>query len=270
MKEENEKLWWQNLRRPEIEERAENCDVAILPVGAVEQHGQHLPTGEDSFHAMHIAEKVAKKTDATLLPCPWYGTHPTMHLKYAGTIPLRFETFMNLLIDVVEGASESGFNKFIILNCHGQEWAIPPAVQELGSRGHFVVAPTLWDITKSKISEVLDTYFMHAGEAETSLSLAIVPEYVDMESAEGEEKEAVLDSKWFAKPSDVIQDRIPWFAVTLSPEHKELAFGSKGFPKEATAEKGEKIIGAAVDWLVELIEEIKEKYPPGESPDVAP
>lgn len=270
MEEKNKKLWWQNLRRPEIQERAEECDVAILPVGAVEQHGQHLPTGEDSFHAIGIAEKVAEKTGATLLPCPWYGTHPTMHLNFPGTIPLSFDTFKNLLIDVVKGASQCGFNKFVIFNCHGQEWAIPPAVQELGKEGYFVVAPTLWEITKSLYPEILETYFMHAGEAETSLGLYLVPDLVDMDVAEGEEKEAVLDGKWFAKPSDVIEDRMPWFATTLAPEHKELKFGSKGFPKKGTAEKGEKIVDAAVGWMVELIEEIKEKYPPGEKPDVKP
>lgn len=271
MERENQSLWWQYKRRPEILEQAKKCDVAILPVGAVEQHGQHLPTGEDSFHAMGIAEEVARKTGAILLPCPWYGTHPHMHLHFPGTIPLRFETFKNLLVDVVKGAAEAGYNKFIIFNCHGQEWAIPPAVQELGTEGYFVVAPTLWDITKGQLPKILDTYFLHAGEAETSLGLYFVPDLVNMDVAQGEEKEGLMDKKWYAGPFNVVDGRVPWYAATTwKPEHKELKYGAKGFPEKATKEKGVKIVKAAVDWLVELIEEIKEKYPPGVKPETKP
>ena len=54
----------------------EVCDVAILPLGAIEQHGAHCPNGMDSFNAIGLAEKVAERTGATVLPCPMYGGHP--------------------------------------------------------------------------------------------------------------------------------------------------------------------------------------------------
>lgn len=263
------RLWWQEFTRPEIVEYAKKCDIAMLPVSAIEQHGEHLPTGEDSWHAIKISEKVAEKTDIMLLPCPWYGAHPYIHWYYAGTIPLRFETFMNLIIDIIRGAAVAGYNKFIIFNCHGEEWAIPPIVQQLGLEGYFVVAPTLWEIAKSTLNEVLETRFMHADEAETSLGLYLVPEYVDMSKARDETPDHLIDAKWFAGPGGVIKDKIPWYAVTFGqPEYKHLKTGTVGYATKGTAKKGEKIVEAAVNWLVNLIDELKIKYPPGVKPTV--
>lgn len=263
------RLWWQEFTRPEIVERAKKCDIALLPVASIEQHGEHLTTGEDSWHAIKISERVAEKTDVMLLPCPWYGAHPYHHWFYAGTIPLRFETFMNLIIDVVRGASYAGYNKFIVFNCHGEEWAIPPAVHQLGLEGYFIVAATLWEIAKSTINEVLETPFTHADEAETSLGLYLVPEFVDMSKAHDETHENLIDAKWTAGPGGLIKDRMPWYTATFAqPEYKQLKHGVIGYATKGTAEKGRKIVEAAVNWLVTLIDELKAKYPPGVKPPV--
>jgi creatinine amidohydrolase/Fe(II)-dependent formamide hydrolase-like protein len=263
------KLWWQEHTRPEILERARKCDIAMLPIGAIEQHGEHLTTGEDCWHAIKIAEKVAEKTDVMLLPCPWYGAHPYLHWFYPGTIPLRFETFMNLLVDIIRGAAVAGYNKFIIFNCHGEEWAVPPVVQQLGLEGYFVVAPTLWEIAKTTLNEVLETPFMHADEAETSLGLCLVPELVDMSKAQDETPEYLIEKKWFVGPGGIIQDKMPWYVATFTqPEYKHLKHGVVGHATRGTAEKGRKVVEAAVQWLVAFIEELKAKYPPGVKPPV--
>ncbi|HID17734.1 TPA: creatininase family protein [Candidatus Bathyarchaeota archaeon] len=263
------KLWWYELTRPEIVEHAKKCDIAMLPLGSIEQHGEHLPTGEDSWHAVKIAEMVAERTGIMLLPCPWYGAHPYHHWHYAGTIPLRAETFVNLIIDVVKGAANAGYNKFILLNCHGQEWAVPVAVHELGLEGYFVIAPTLWEIAKGTINEVLETSFMHADEAETSLGLYLIPELVQMEKAKDETPEHLISPKWFGGPGAIIKDKVPWYSATFAePEYKHLKHGVVGHATKGTAEKGKRIVEAAVEWLVSLVEEIKAKYPPGVKPPV--
>ncbi len=264
-----ERLWWQQYTRPELVAYAKKNDIALLPIGSIEQHGEHLSTGEDTWHAMGIAERVARKTGVMLLPPPWYGAHPYHHWYYAGTIPLRTETFVNLLIDVVRGASYTGFNKFIIFNCHGQEWAVPAAVHQLGLEGYFVAAPTLWDITKEKINVVMETTFMHADEAETSLGLYLVPELVDMSKAHDETPSALIDKRWYGGPGTIIKDRMPWFAATFAePEYKHLKYGVVGHATKGTAEKGEKIVNTAVEWLVDFINDIKAKYPPSVKPPV--
>lgn len=81
----------------------EVCDIAILPIGAIEQHGPHCPCGSDSFNAMGIAEAVARKSGAMILACPMYGSHPAHHWGMPGTIPLTFETHVGLLTDIVRG-----------------------------------------------------------------------------------------------------------------------------------------------------------------------
>jgi len=265
------RLWWQEFTRPEIVEHAKKCDIALLPVGSVEQHGEHLPTGDDSYHAIGVAERVAEKTGVMLLPCPWYGAHPYHHWHYAGTIPLRDETFVNMLIDIVRGVSNSGYNKVIIFNSHGQEWSIPSAVQQLGLEGYFVLAPTLWEIIKEKLAskEILETFFMHGCEAETSIELYLHPEYVHMNKAHDEISTNLVERKWLAGPSDIVNKQMPWYAGTFfKPEYKHSKHGVIGYPTKGTAEKGKKIVDAAVTWLVKLIEEIKTKYPPGVKPSV--
>lgn len=261
------RLWWQELTRPEIVEHAKNCDIALLPLGSIEQHGEHLPTGEDSYNAIKIAEIVAEKTGVMLLPCPYYGAHPYLHWYYAGTIPLRAGTFINMVKDIIGGASYSGYNKFIILNCHGQEWALPVVVQELGLEGHFVVAVTLWEIAKSAILETMETTFKHADETETSLGLYLVPELVDIRKAKDEVPEPLVDGKWYAGPGGIIKDKFPWYCGTFAqPEYKQLKYGVVGYATKGSAEKGKKVVDAAVNWLVEFIEDLKRKYPPGVKP----
>ena len=93
----------------------EVCDVAILPLGAIEQHGPHCPNGLDSFNAIHLAAKVAERSGATVLPCPMYGGHPYMHMGMPATIALNYETNIALIHDIIAGASNVGYNKFILL-----------------------------------------------------------------------------------------------------------------------------------------------------------
>ena len=62
-------LWWQEMTLPELQYFAkEVSDIAILPIGATEQHGPHSPNGVDLFNAKYMAQEIAKKTDVMLLP----------------------------------------------------------------------------------------------------------------------------------------------------------------------------------------------------------
>lgn len=270
-KSEKKSFWWQELPYSELVDRSKECDIALLPLGAIERHGEHLPTGEDTYHAIGVLERVAEKTSAIILPPPWYGTHPCHHWYNPGTIPLRDETFVNMIVDIVRGVSYAGYNKVIMFNSHGQEWAVPSAVHQLGLEGYFVIGLTLWEIIKEKLAskEILETFFVHAGEAETSVELYLHPELVDMERAHDEVPEGLIDRKWVAGPSTIVTKHIPWYAGTVSkPEYKYSKHGVFGYPTKATKEKGEKIVNAAVNWIVEFIEDIKERYPAGVKPEV--
>ena len=132
----------QNTAPVNIAYAKEVNDVAILPLGAIEQHGPHCPNGLDSFNAICLAKKVAEKSGATVLPCPMYGGHPYMHMGMPATIALNYETNMALIHDIIAGASNVGYNKFILLVAHGQDSSFIPAVHKLGMEGYFTVAST--------------------------------------------------------------------------------------------------------------------------------
>ncbi len=123
----------------------------------------------------------------------------------------------------------------------------------------------LWEMMRKVLDELLDTHFIHASEAETSLELAIVPELVDIKKAKDQEN--LMKDKLFSAPTQA--GSIFAFAATFfRPEHLELDYDVVDFPTKATAEKGEKILDVAVEKIVGLIEEIKRRYPPGVKPPV--
>ena len=151
-------LWFQdNSAAVNIAYAKEVCDLAILPIGAIEQHGPHCPCGSDSFNAMGIAEAVAEKSGAMILACPMYGSHPAHHWGMPGTIPLTFETHVGLLTDIIRGAANAGYNKFLIISAHGQTMSMFEAVHKAGIEGYFTIGSTWYDFLRDN-KKTLDPY----------------------------------------------------------------------------------------------------------------
>lgn len=268
-------VWWHENPAPAVVDYAKNvCDVAILPIGAIEQHGPHCPLSSDASNAMGIAELIAKKSGAMLLPCPMYGSHPYHHWGVPGTIPLKYETHIELLCDIIRGASVAGYNKFIILSAHGQVSSTLVAVHKLGIEGHFVLSMHWYDFLRDN-KNVLDDYMWHADEAETSVALYLYPELVDMsKAAPGNCGQGLIDSKWKIAPGQVPGPGMMYhFEGTFArPEKYEIAEGGNGCvgdPTKATREKGEKLVTTVVDQVSELVAEIREKYPVGVKPQTS-
>ena len=105
------------LTDPEIAAALARSPRAILPMGSIEQHGPHLPTGTDFFAATAIALAVAERTDALVLPvCP-LGVTP-MHMPYAGTVSLRPQTLQDVVWDIGSSLAGHGCRELVILNWH--------------------------------------------------------------------------------------------------------------------------------------------------------
>lgn len=262
---QNKKYWWQYMPWKEVQARAKVCDIALLPMGAVEQHGPHLPTGHDTLQLFPMMEMVAERTGAMLLPCPWYGAHPAHHWKFPGTIPLQNDTFKALVKDIVRGASHAGYNKFIIFFGHGQKFAAMPVAQELGIEGFFCLSVMFEDMVRDVHHSIMEMPYWHADESETSIALFTHGEYVDMSKAAEEYPTPMLDRKYVATPSDTALNKILRFdeGTTSFPETTDMKIGVIGNPLIATREKGEKYVKAIVDRFSEFIEHIKSKYPAG-------
>ena len=276
MIEENKaQYWFQYLSAPEVIERAKKCDIAILPLGSIEQHGSHLVTGHDSLQMFSMLESMAERTGAILLPCVWYGSHPYHHFQTPGTIPLQNDTMCAVIKDVIRGAAYAGYNKFFIFFGHAHAVAAAYAVQALGHEGYFVASVWFQNLIRDKHFDIMETAFQHAGETETSIGLALFPEFVDMSKAEKGTKTLLIDSRFFqgcADPPGTPQTKAClWDAVTLCvTEYKDPKFtnGIAGDPTLATAGKGRKYVDTVVDRMVEFINYIKERYPAGVKPPV--
>src|SRR4029450_7853709 len=97
--------------------------VCLLPVGSVEQHGNHIPVGCDANSAAAVALRAAAGLETSerpvlVLPTLWYGYSPH-HMPFAGTITLRSETFLSVVQDVLDSLLGQGVRRAVILNGHG-------------------------------------------------------------------------------------------------------------------------------------------------------
>lgn len=243
------------------------CDLAILPIGAVEQHGPHCPCGMDSFNAIGIAEKVAERSGAMVLPCPMYGGHPYMHMGMPCTIPLNYETHIALLHDIVSGAANAGFNKFLIISAHGQTCTMATAVHKLGMEGFFTLGSTWYDFLRDD-KTVLEDYMWHADEAESSLGLSLYGDKMHMELAVAGKGTPLLDGKWKMAPGEHSHPgQMYHFEGTFAlMEKDDLDAGVIGDPTKATKDKGDKLVENVVDHYVDLVGEVMSKFPCGINP----
>ncbi|MEM2256427.1 MAG: creatininase family protein [Candidatus Bathyarchaeia archaeon] len=263
-------VWYQELSWPEIVEHAKKCDIIIIPVGSIEMHGPHCPVGVDSLSVQKMAERVAKRTGVLVAPPIWYGAHMYMQYGFPGTIPIRSDVLKQFVKDVVTGLVKNGFKKIIIFNGHGQQWVFTGALHELALETKaFIAVVTWWELIRKTIEEVLETRFVHADEAETSVALELYPELVDMSKAGKESAPTVVDHKWFGYPTNTVPEEggIPHHNITASYFQVDVyKLGILGDATKATKEKGKRMVDAVVNKLCEFIEELKKKYPPGVSP----
>ena len=162
---------------------------ALLPVGALEQHGPHLPFATDVFIAEHMAEKIAEKTGILLLPSLQYT--PSFSLrKYPGTLRVEDELFAEQLCQLAQSLYSHKICFLYVINAHiGARQACQTAERRLllvqdGMRMVNLTLPGLDEaLRKFCTSERWHPSFAHADEYETSAMLAIRPDLVRMEKA---------------------------------------------------------------------------------------
>jgi creatinine amidohydrolase len=274
------KIYFQNMTMKEVEERLKKNDVIIIPLGSTENHGPHAPLGEDVFLVTRMAELVAEKTGCTVAQPLWYGSHPYHHMGMPGTIVLDDDVFKACVRSIMAGFWNAGFRKQILLNGHGQEYVIPSAIHQFVKRyqvpGIFIninwyhVIPNF--VKDKEHGGPFETPFIHADEVETSFSLALLPEFIKMRDAVNTKPIAYLSnhSKYVDKAGNVYQKAIAWYGhVGLVPiEVYAYPEGVVGRATLAKAEKAVKGVETLLNYLVELIEDILKRFPPGVLPPI--
>jgi len=261
-------VWFQDNTAPvNIAYAKEVCDIAILPIGAIEQHGPHCPNGMDSFNAIGLAEKIAERSGATVLPCPMYGGHPYMHMGMPGTIALNYETNIALIHDIIAGAANVGYNKFIILSAHGADSSFITAVHKLGMEGFFTLSSTWYDFLRDD-KNILDDFMWHADEAESSMGLSLYGDKMHMDLAIDGGGTKLVDGKWKMAPGEASHRwQMYHFAGTFAlMEKDDLDYGVIGNPTKATKEKGDALVERVVEGYTALIKDLRETFPVGVNP----
>ncbi len=102
---------------PEAAKILEETQMAIIPLGSVEQHGSHLPLGTDYYVAESFAKRIVEKTGGLLVDFAPFGVTP-LHMGFKGTITLRSETMISIMTDVISSLYRHGAKKIILLNWH--------------------------------------------------------------------------------------------------------------------------------------------------------
>ena len=253
--------WWWDLTAQDFADIDAERVVAILPVGAVEQHGPHLPVRVDAaINAGIIAralELMPADCPALVLPMMPVGKSDE-HLAFPGTLTLSCETLGRVWFELGESVHRAGIRKILFFNSHGGQ----PQLLEIVCRdlrvklGMFAVSamwPRLIDMDALFDADE-NKHGIHAGQSETSIMLHLHPELVEMHRAENFvplSVEIERESEILGRGSSV---SFGWQTQDLHPK------GACGDATKATAELGAITVERAAQRLVVLIHEIS-RYP---------
>jgi creatinine amidohydrolase len=226
---------------PEIEAGLQRTRTVILPVGATEEHGPHLPIFTDTVQAIEVAREAARRRDTFLAPPVHYGVCRSTR-RFPGTITLEHDSLRAFIHDLLISFYDSGFRKVLILTGHagGQhlsalEGACQRAVSELDFRVSLV---SLFDLIDPRAVETPRDG--HSGEIETSMMMFIRNDLVR------------------GRPDGNFPVR-PRFLVLRDVRHL-MGNGIMGDPSRASVEKGKKFFEMAVLGVLQALDEI-ESFP---------
>ncbi|WP_339712313.1 creatininase family protein [uncultured Kriegella sp.] len=243
---------WEQMTWPEIEAYLKTVDTAILPCGAIEQHGPHLPVDIDYFDAKYMAFKVAEACEdpkPLVLPTIPFGVS-YHHDDFKGTLSVTNDALSKFVYDLGMSLAKNGIKKIIILNGHGDnEPTLTYAAQMINRDAKIFVCVDTGETSDVDLYGLIDTpNDIHAGEIETSTALALRPDLVQMDKAVNE------TIQFGSKFLDYDNERgVNWYVQT----NKISESGVMGDATKASAEKGRKMWELMIHHMVRFVESIK-------------
>lgn len=259
--------WMHELRWPEVEGYLKTSDIVLVPIGATEQHGRHLPLSVDTGWAIVASEIAAKKTKSLIAPPLHYGWSPH-HMGYPGTVTLGAKTLLSIATDIAFSLVSHGFGRIIFVN--GNRIAnLPPleiAIVEIKNRtGAFAGIADAGLIAKEEVARLCrapDGGLDHAGEVETSFALHWMPASVELSEAHpghlASQSASAFDYSIELDPA--LSGNSVSYAV--SPDEHRAATAPSGAvndPSLGNAIQGQKIIDLIGENLARFIEEVRLK-----------
>jgi creatinine amidohydrolase len=246
---------WADLTTAEFAALDRNRAVAILPIGAIEQHGPHLAMAVDRDLVLAVLDRalpqVAPDLTVLVLPVQAIGKS-TEHMAWPGTLSLSADTLLRVLGDTAASVARAGVRRLMIVNGHGGNRAVLEiACRDLRASLGLIVAQVAWDDlagAEAVVGEAEARDGLHAGDVETSAMLAAHPGKVRMGLA-ADFGSAHLDWR-VAHPGlglGAAPLRPGWLMGDLNPE------GAAGNAAAATADKGEGLLDHAATALAALV-----------------
>lgn len=226
---------------PQIEEGQKETRTVILPVGATEEHGPHLPTFTDTIEALETARAVAQRRDVFLAPPIHYGVCRSTR-GFPGTITVSHDSLRSYVKDVLISLKDSGFEKILVLTGHAGSQhisALKEACQmALVERDLRVSLVSLFDLIEPQAVET--PHDGHAGEIESSMMMAIRRDLV-----------AGLPQEQFpARPRFLIMKDV----------RRLMGNGIMGNPSLASQEKGRSFLQMAAEGVISALDELESDF----------
>ena len=245
-------LKYQELTRFEMEQIDRENTIVLVPLGALEQHGNQAPLGTDTLIATTMCdyiEKELKAEDINLLLFP-VGLS-TEHKEFCSSITFKPMTYYHMLYDICESLAHHGFKKMAFLVCHGGNAPVANLISR-EVRSDFKVYPFVLNsgifdhpAVKATFSKG-NTFDFHSGEMETSMVMAIDESLVKLETSE----------KGIPK-NTAMKAHLSWLASDWVTEQQK-PFGIGGDPKGATKEKGEIILSISAKEIAKQLIAIRD------------
>jgi len=231
--------------------------IAILPLGAHEQHGPHLPFDTDALIAKGMVDRLEQRLPAdlpvTVLPVEPVGYSPE-HLHVEGTRSLAYQDAIERWLGIAQDLNRLGIRKFVMLNAHGGNAPLMTIVAtEARLRFDMLAVATSWTrfgVPDGVIAPKAKAIDIHAGDIETSVMLALHPDKVDMARAADFPSRQSDFSHDFRHLRAYGPHAFGWKMSDLNAD------GAAGNAKAATAEKGEALVSHAVGGLIELLQDV--------------
>jgi creatinine amidohydrolase len=232
--------------------------VAVLPVGAIEQHGPHLPMAVDTATVQGLVDATVLRLPADL-PVLFLPVQPVgksnEHTRYPGTLTLSAPTLIALWTELGQCVAAAGVRKLVLFNGHGgQESVLDIVARDLRVRHGMAVVTVNWyqlGLPAGTVDADEDRLGIHAGELETSILLALAPETVRMDRAR-HFANAEVDVAGHTPRLSFLGGgaRLAWQTQDLNPQ------GACGNAAAGTAEKGRRVIDHVAARFVEVLHDV--------------
>jgi creatinine amidohydrolase len=234
--------------------------VAVLPVAATEQHGPHLPLSvdQDLVDGVIAASLQHLPQDLPVLFLPTQAVgRSAEHERFPGTLSLSAETTMRVWMELGASVARAGVKKLLLFNAHGGQVSLLDIVaRDLRCRHELIVYGSNWftlplgDAVDSLFSAQEQRFGIHAGDQETSMMLALRPQWVDMAQARDFQSSAQIRAAQYPILGNGRSAKLGWQMQDYN------AAGAAGNAANATAAKGRAVLDAAGRQLALLLQEL--------------